>query len=214
MLAETPPKKTTVLEQKRFLRGVQRFEFAADGSVDVTFRNFSVHRQFKIPLKQIHPEWERIKYRAGGALLGTCVFGTLWIGTLVGAAFIRDTAARMAILCFPGTLLAIPFVASLVKLKTQAVDCVSFPIRNGGALHIWFDKPDSKTFQEFCAELSKRAREAAEGSENARSQAKSLAAEIDGLAKLRASGILSESEFAEAKARLIESIGERKIGFR
>lgn len=205
------PSKTTILEQKLFLRGRQKFELTEDDHIEVTFQDFSVHRKFKLPIWQIDPEPERIKYREGGTILGIWIFGILWIGTLIGAIFINDVGARMAIIFFPGLLFSIPFVACIVKFKKKSLDCLSFALRDGGALHIWHEKPDAKTFHAFCEELSRRAKGGFQT--EVHKTDKSLSAEIRELAKLKADGVLSDAEFERAKTKLIDTAGERKIGF-
>ncbi len=57
------PEKTNVIEQSSFLRGHQKFEIRPDGDMEVIFKRFSTHNQFKFPLWQLNPNPTRLKFR-------------------------------------------------------------------------------------------------------------------------------------------------------
>jgi hypothetical protein len=105
------------------------------------------------------------------------------------------------------------FWVCITKLLTTSVNANIFYYRNGkGQLHVWFEKPDAKTFHEFCETLSKKAEEAW-NNRPIEPTAQSLAGELAALKRLKDSGGLSDEEFERAKAKLLELTEKRKIGF-
>jgi hypothetical protein len=202
---------TTTLEQKVFLKGFQRFEILADGNLDITFKRFSIHRQFKVPLWQIILTPERITTRPTGAIVGSVIFGLLTLGTLIGMVIAQDMGTALALLA-PATFLGALLTACLCKLQTESIDGVSFYFRNGGQMHLWFEKPDAKTFQNFCDTLTKKTEEACQ-SHPFNPAVQSLAGEIAELNRLREKGVVSEIEFEQAKTKLLEGSSNHRIGF-
>jgi hypothetical protein len=85
-------------------------------------------------------------------------------------------------------------------------------LRQGGQIHVWFEKPEARVFQAFCETLTTKAEEVWQNRPAESSQ--SLAGEITALKKLVDSGTLSEDEFLKAKEKLINSAEDREIGFR
>ncbi len=200
-----------ILEQKAFLKGCQRFEILEDGNIDITFKRFSIHRQFKIPLWQVVSPPERIKTRPLGAIVGTIIFGLLSLTFLVCIFLAHDIPTGLALLgpfIFMGAL----FTVCFWKLKSDAVDGASFHFRGGGQMHIWFNLPDPNTFQKFCEILAKMATE--DYQKNIQYlPSTTLTGEILELKKLKDANILTESEFEKAKTKLLEGNSNRKIGF-
>src|SRR2546421_4308535 len=117
------PEKITTIEQRAFLRGYQKFEIRPDGDMEVIFKRFSTHNQFKFPLWR-----ERVAHgvsRGLGVLFGTspggaaenihafpssvsplrgfCRFGPITHGScraLFPGAALRLVLALIALCCF------------------------------------------------------------------------------------------------------------------
>jgi hypothetical protein len=205
------PQETLALEQKVFLKGFQRFEIHASGDLELTFKQFLTHRQFKIPLWQIVPNPERVKHRQIGNVIGIGVFGLFILGLATAACFSEKIGLVIALGIPIMILLAFVFIC-MWQLQAQSVNAMFFELRQGGQLSVWFEKPDAKSFHAFCETLTMKAEEAWQNRPVESSQ--SLAGEIAALKKLVDVGTISEAEFHKAKEKLINSAEGREIGFR
>ena len=209
------PEKTTSIEQRVFLRGYQKLVIRPDGDLEIFFKRFSVQRQFRIPLSQIHPKSERHKFNNIGSLVGFIIFSALSLFVLWGviSCFVSPTDRSVAyVLLFP-LIFFLGFAGvCFSKFRQQSVNAVIFYLRENGQVHVWFEKPDAKTFNDFCQTLSKEA-EAAWNNRPFEPAAQSLAGELAALKKLKDSGVLNDAEFERAKAKLLEQAEEKKIGF-
>jgi hypothetical protein len=210
------PERATALEQRKFLRGCQKFEIRPDGELEVTVKRFSFHNQFKFPLWHLNPSPTRRKFIPPGPIVGAVIFGLICAGfvvaMLVGLFTTRDWGLLGA-LAFPLFLFGIIFAACISKLLTMSVNANLFHFRNGpGQLLIWFGKPDEETFNDFCKTLSKKAEEAW-NNRAVDPTPQSLAGELAALKKLKDSGALNEAEFERAKAKLLEQADQKRIGF-
>jgi ribosomal protein S20 len=96
----------------------------------------------------------------------------------------------------------------------QSVNAVIFYTRDGGQIHVRFEKPDAPSFNSFCETLSKKCEEAW-NNRPIDPSVQSIAGEIAALKNLHDKGILSDAEFERAKAKLIDQteVKEKKIGF-
>jgi hypothetical protein len=209
------PEKITSIEQRAFLRGYQKLEIQSDGDLEVSFKRFSIQRQFRIPLWQINPKSERHKFQNIGSLVGFIIFTGLSLFTLWGfiVCLVSPTDKSVAgVLLFPLIFFLVFTGICFSKFRQQSVNAVIFYLREGGQVHVWFEKPDAKTFADFCQTLKKEA-EAAWSSRPFEPTAQSLAGELAALKKLKDSGVLNDVEFERAKAKLLEQAEEKKIGF-
>ena len=206
------PEKITTIEQRKFLCGYQKFEIREDGEMEVIVRRFWMHNQFKFPLWALNPSPIRVKFVQAGSLVGAIVFALFMAGIIAGMIVSRERETAFALL-FPLLFFGGVFWACIWKLRTQSVNANVYHYRDGrGQLPIWFDKPDPKTFKDFCETLTKKADEAwAHRAIEPSSQ--SLAGELAALKKLKDSGVLNEAEFERAKAKLLEQAEQRRIGF-
>lgn len=206
------PEKITTIEQRAFLRGYQKFEIRSDGELEITVKRFTTHNQFKFPLWHLNPSPSRIKFMQAGNLAGVIVFGLCELGIIAGMIAVRDSGVAM-VLGIPLFMLGLFFWVSFSKLLTTSVNSNVFYYRNGrGQIHIWFEKPDAKTYEAFCETLTKQAEEAW-NNRPVEPVPQSLAGELAALKKLKDSGVLSDAEFERAKAKLLEQAEQRKIGF-
>ena len=213
------PKKdsTTVIEQRAFLRGHQKLEIRPDGDLEVSFKRFSVQRQFRIPLSQINSKSERHKFLNVGSLAGFVIFSVMSLFTLWGVieCLRSETDKGVAgVLMFPLMFFLVFAWICFSKFRQQSVNAVIFYIREGGQIHVWFEKPNAITFNSFCENLAKKCEEAW-NNRPLDSSIQSIAGEIAALKNLHEKGVLSDAEFERAKAKLIDQTGQkdRKIGF-
>ena len=206
------PEHIAKIEQRVFLRGYQKFEIRPDGDMEVVFKRFSSHNQFKFPLWQLNSNPTRLKFSQPGSIVGAVIFGVCSLGVIVGMIASKDWGIVGA-LAFPLFLFGMLFWACFWKLQTQSVNANVYYFRNGnGQIHVWFEKPDVKTFRAFCETLTQKA-EDAWNNRPIEPFAQSLAGEIAALKKLKDSGVLNDAEFERAKAKLLEQVEQRKIGF-
>jgi len=206
------PDTSNSIEQKSFLRGRQKFEIRPDAEIEITFDRLTVHRKFKFPLWHLNPSPERLKFTQTGSLVGAIIFGACSAGVIAGMIGSHDWGLTAA-LGFPLFLFGCLFCICLWRFRTQSVNAMVYYFRNGdGQLHIWFEKPNPKTFQSFCEALTKHAEKAWQERPSDPS-AQSLAGEITALKKLKDTGVLSDAEFERAKTKLLEQVEQRRIGF-
>lgn len=206
------PEKITTLEQRAFLRGYQKFEIRPDGELEITVKRFASHNQFKFPLWHLSPSPARIKFMQPGNLAGAIIFGILCLGIIVWMIAARDSGIAIG-LGVPLVMFGVGCCACISKLVTTSVNSNVFRYRNGGGqIHVWFGKPDAKTYEAFCETLTKKAEEAW-NNRTGEPSPQSLAGELAALKKLKDSGVLSDAEFERAKAKLLEQAEQRKIGF-
>ena len=209
------PRENLILEQKAFMKGRQRLQIRPDGDLEIYFERLSTRRQFRIPLWQIVSKSERHKFLNSGNLVGTIIFGALTLGTLWGViSCLRSTTDKdvAIVLAFPLLFFGVFAWICFWRLRTQSVDAVVFYNREGGQIHVWFEKPDAGTFYSFCEALSKKAEEAW-NHRPLEPAAQSIAGEIAALKKLNSSGVLTDAEFERAKAKLLEQTEQKRIGF-
>jgi len=154
------PERNTVIEQRKFLCGYQKFEIRLDGELEVTFKRFSTHNQFKFPLWQLNPSPSRVKFAQPGAMIGAIIFGICCIGIVGGMIASKDLAIAAA-LGFPLFFLGGFFWLSIWNFQTKSVNASVFYFRQGnGQIRIWYERPDTNAFQSFCESLSKKAEDA------------------------------------------------------
>ena len=203
---------TNTIEQRAFLRGYQRFEIRPDGNMEVVFKRFTTHNQFKFPLWQLDPNPTRLKYTQPGSIVGGVIFGICCLCVIMGMFASKDVTI-VAALAFPLFLFGVVFGSCLWKLQTQSINANVYRFRNSdGQIHVWFEKPDARAFVAFCETLTKRAEEAW-NNRPIDPAPQSLAGELAALKRLKDSGVLSDAEFERAKAKLLEQAEQRKIGF-
>lgn len=211
------PETTTTIEQRGFLKGYQKLVIRPDGDLEVFFKRFSIQRQFRVPLAQINPKSERHKFQNVGSLVGTIIFSVLSLITLWGgiSCLLSPPDRSVApVLLFPFAFFVVFTGVCFFKFGQQSVNAMIFYFRDGGQIHVWFEKPDAKTFNSFCETLSKKCEEAWNNRPLDLS-VQSIAGEIAALKNLHNKGVLSDSEFERAKAKLIDQTEpkDKKIGF-
>jgi hypothetical protein len=211
------PETTTAIEQRGFLKGYQKLVIRSDGDLEVFLKRFSAQRQFRIALSQINPKSERHTFQSVGSLVGVIVFCVLSLFTLWGViSCLLSPPDRCvaAVLLFPLTFFVVFACVCFSKFRQESVDAVIFYLREGGQVHVRYEKPDATTFNSFCETLSRKC-EDAWNNRPIDPSVQSIAGEIAALKNLHARGVLSDAEFERAKAKLIDQsdVNEKKIGF-
>lgn len=208
------PEKITSIEQRAFLRGYQKFEIRPDGDLEITFRRYPMHNQFKVPLWHLNPSPTRIKYFQVGTLVGIILLALLNCGIFLGIIASRKDIGTAEALVVPFLCLILFLGVCIWNFRVKSVNATVFTYRNGrGQLHIWHAKPDPKTYEAFCESLARHATEAW-NSRPVEPAANTLAGELAALKKLRDTGVLNDAEFERAKAKLLEQQEEKRIGFK
>ncbi len=207
--------ETLCIVQKAFVKGKQKLEIRTDGDLEITFKSIFIQRQFRVPLAQIIPKSERHKIKDPGAMVGLCIFGLLTFATLYGMFTCFSSPSDRDV----AGILFIPFLFFLVfalvcffRLRTQSVNATVFYTRGGNEIDVWFEKPDTESFNSFCETLSKKAQEAWDNRQ-VDPAPQSLAGELTALKKLKDSRVLNDAEFERAKAKLLEHAEQKRIGF-
>jgi len=211
------PETNATIEQRGFLKGYQKLVIRPDGDLEVFFKRFSIQRQFRIPLAQINSKSERHKFQNVGSLVGTIIFSVLSLITLWGgiSCLLSPPDRSVApVLLFPFAFFVVFTGICFSKFGQQSVNAMIFYIRDGGQIHVWFEKPEPETFRAFCETLSRKCEEAW-NNRPLDPSVQSIAGEITALKNLHDKGVLSDSEFERAKAKLIDQaeLKDKKIGF-
>ncbi|MDB6064857.1 MAG: hypothetical protein JWR26_1065 [Pedosphaera sp.] len=198
------------LEQKIFSKGTQSFELREDEDhVRVTTRRGGSLSEYKVPIEVLSPEPNRFKRLDIQMLVGTVIFGCLAVAFIIPAYKTQEWGYLWVTF-----FLALPAIACGYKFKLQSQASSIFYSKESGnvALVLWDANPTQAAFDEFCRALNERVRkmEVKFSSRNGLSAAD----ELRKLGDLRKDGILSESEFAAAKAKILDSFEKRSIGFK
>lgn len=205
------PQKTTVLEQKVFLRGSQRLEITQDGDLKYVRKQMTSRQEFKIPLWQINPNAERIKRLELPTLIVTIVAGLIALFVISKMFSQRDASTLLSLRIITGILL---FVAGICfwSYQNNSINSLVFYFRHGGGIPLWHNKPNAETFEAFSHHLSTKAEEAW-NNQPVDAGSQTLSGELTALKKLNDSGVLNDEEFERAKAKLLDKEDERRIGF-
>jgi hypothetical protein len=198
------------LEQKLLAKGRQSFELREDDDhVRVTTRRGGSLNEYKVPIEILSPEPSRFKRLDVQMLVGAVIFGCS------AAAFVIPTVktGEWGYL-WVGFFLLLPAIACAYKCKVQSqASSIFYSKANGEAvLVLWEANPTKASFDEFCRALNERVRKM-EVKFSSR-HGMSAADELRKLGELRKDGILSEAEFAAAKAKILDSFENRNIGFK
>ena len=184
-----------------------------DGYLQYTFKRLSVFRQFKVPLWQIDPNYQRLKFSPPGPIIGVAIFGILLIVIIYGMLGTREKGTVLALL-IPLLMVTTILGACIWHLRNRSVNCLAFPLRNGPMqFHIWFDLPEPRSFKSFCDALAK-ATEDAWQNRPPNPESVGLADQIKELQKLRDDKVLTDAEFELAKRKVIGLPPENRSGFR
>jgi hypothetical protein len=196
------------IEQAEWLRGSQSFEVRdGDDFVKVATNFKGTLNEFQVPLNIIHPEPNRFKANNRAGLFCMILFGLLSLLMLM-LSFHEPAFLMMLVFFVP------MFIAGLVQFRRMSVDAQIFRSRINGQnlLVIWRDLPDKTVFDEFISAFQGKLKKVDVPVTGPTNQ--SIADEIRKLGELKKDGLLSETEFTEAKARLLGLLEKRDIGFR
>lgn len=198
------------LEQRMFSRGKQSFELKDDDDyIRVSTSRRGNASEYRVPLEIISPDPNRLKRLDIQSLVGAIVF-TLGTAALLIPVFVYKEWGFL-IIC---GLVALPAVGFLYQCRARSVNASVYYARNNGqsVLVVWNANPSQTVVDEFCAELTQRARRL--DNKMRFKQSLSPADELRKLGELRKDGVLTEEEFVQAKAKVLEGMENRSIGFK
>jgi hypothetical protein len=196
------------LEQHAWLRGKQAFEVRENEEVIRVMTHFGSRlNEYQIPLNVVHPEPNRFKSLNMTGVITMALFGALSLWMLVLAIFIDRGFAIMLLFFLPF------FFAGLRQHRRMSLDAQLFHSRINAQnlLVLWRNLPTIQEFENFTKGLQERLRKVEIPITNPLNQ--SIADELRKLAELKKDGIISETEFSGAKAKLLGALEQRKIGF-
>lgn len=155
----------------------------------------------------IHPEPNRFKSSDRAGIVVMALFGSLSL-LMVCLAFKEPAFAMMLVFFLPLVF------AGLAQYRRLSVDAQIFRSRINGqnVLALWRNNPSIEAFETFSKGLHERLRKVEIPIMNPLNQ--SIADELRKLGELQKDGIITESEFSEAKAKLLGALEQRKIGFK
>jgi len=195
------------LEQSAWLRGKQSFEVREHEDMIRVLTEFrSTLNEYQIPLNVMHPEPNRFKRSDMAGLITMFIFGSLSL-LMVALAIFREPAFGLMVIFFLPV-----FFFGFAQYRRLSVDAQIFRSRINGQnlLVLWRDNPDTQQFGTFTKGLRERLLKVEIPISNPLNQ--SIADELRKLGELKKDGIITESEFSEAKAKLLGAFEQRKIG--
>jgi hypothetical protein len=201
---------TLRLEQRMFSKGKQSFELReAEDVLRVATSKAGNSHEYTLPIEIISPDPSRVKRLDHQMLIGAIIFGLLVLGS-VWLAVKYHSWETLFITFF----LMLPLVGCAYQFRQRSINASVFYNRHSGqsVLMLWDANPSPTVFDEFCKNLSERARRWEKKLNS--SQANSAADELRKLGDLHKDGVLSGEEFTQAKARVPAGMGKRSIGFK
>lgn len=206
-------KEIARLDQSARLKGKRSFILQDDGILKVSSSNSGRRMEFTVNISQLNPEPTREAFTARQMFIGMLVSAFIVV-VLVICASVPETTheASLALLFFSGFML-LPTLLCWREYLKQSYDLIVFQNQvDGQRLFLLANLPTPASVEDFVSKLkaditSKR--------EDIKPFSLSLADQIKELGKLKESGLLTDDEFAKAKANLIEASSPRPpIGFR
>lgn len=205
----------STLHQKKTLQRSWSFILDDAGSLRVQTRQRGTEKDFIVELRNLSPKAMRTRNTAWVMWIFGWAFAAGWVATLLSILIgLRGDpwAGRLVLMAF----VSIIFVPIALKALQQAAagtyNATLFHNRWNGQAAISVDNnsPDPEAAQKFI-ELLTRQVELAAPSE---ARGEGLADQVEKLNELRQRGVLTDTEFAAAKERLLAGTApEKKIGF-
>ncbi len=202
--------------QKKMFRGRQEFRLQDDDHIFISFKTHGGERSFTIALAGLDPRSARIKTSAYGFLIAAVPTALFTAFMLLGVILQRTAAEVIQALIVTVVFGGISFLCFRENAR-KSTDIVTFYSRANGkpVLLPWYNNPNKAAFDTFITELTNRIKESIKrADETPRVFANTMAGEIMALKKLVDDGVLNGAEFERAKAKLLETAGEKRpIGF-
>jgi hypothetical protein len=203
------------LKQSEFLKGRRRFELHEGGQLHVATKSPKGEQEYSLELRNLGEKTMKTRGRSLG----------MWIAGWVIAGGFAAVAVAMFIGMASETIGGRLMVIGLVGVMVLPIALVAFrnAIRSSYDLTIFYNrwtgevaftvtntKPDPATVEQFVTLLTKEIERAAPF----QVKGEGLADQIGRLDELRVRGVLTDTEFAAAKQRVLTTGGEEKrIGF-
>lgn len=193
----------TVLSQQSRSKGESRtFEIYNDKFVKVTSQSLFGNQNYHLNLSMLEPWPVHHRHFSRRWLLSLIFFAlaTLAFGFYLYMNQDQNTLGRMLPFIITFILLT---VGSLILLIHQSPNVIEFRSRYGGCvlLRLLHNKPHSKTFRAFVAELKTRILAASQAVTFDKQQM--LAIELKELRRLTDSGALTEEDYERANKRIM-----------
>lgn len=193
----------TVLSQQSRSKGESRtFEIYNDKFVKVSNQRLFGNRNYHLNLSMLEPWPVHHRHLSWRWLLSLIFFSlaTLTLGFYLCVNHDQNTLTR--ILPFIITFILLT-VGSLILFVYHSPNVTEFRSRYGGCvlLRLFHNKPDSKTFRAFVAELKTRILAASEAITFEKQQM--LAIELKELRRLTDEGALTEEDYERANKRIM-----------
>lgn len=200
------------LDQAATFKGRRSFTIQKDGTVLATYSEPDLHQEITLQLAGINPNVSREKHVASDMIVGFCLFLIPTIGFLWGA--ISAPFGSNPFWWFFGAFIVFLLPVGLCwrEYIRKSYDLLVFvePM-TGNRLVLFREVPTQAAVDRFLGALQaaiQKAREAATSSGSGL-----LSDEFERLAALRDRGVLSETEFQQAKKSLLGDAENRRIGF-
>ena len=192
-------KEIAQLRQNTVLKGKSCYTLRDDGILCISCTRDGRRQEFQVEVRHLNPEPIRDKRAAISMIVGMAIFG-LAAGGIAIAAIVMLAWSALILAAF----FLLPFLMCLHSYEKQSYDVVIFQNTvTGGQIAFHNDIPSAKEFAEFIERLRAEIK-TQQG--KASVAPKSLSQELESLAKLRESGVLTEAEFTNAKQNLSNSV--------
>jgi hypothetical protein len=204
------------LEQRATFKGYRSFVIQNDGKVVATYCSPGSRQEITHDLAALRPNMTREKHLATEMIAGMCIFAVPALGFL-GATF-TTSFGTSAFFWFSGIFLVflLPLGLCWREYVVRSYDLLEFlePM-TGNRLILFRSVPNQAAVNAFVGTLQQAIRKAREAADVGATRGRgTLSDELERLAALRDRGVLTDSEFQQAKTALLASLErKRDIGF-
>lgn len=192
------------LNQESNARGEKRlFEIYNDKFIKVTRSNIISNSSYHLNLSMLAPWPIRHRTFSWPWLLAVLYFSVATLAYTAYIFYFQESGKLERLLPFVVIFLLLSLAAFLMFLY-QSPNVIEFKSRYGncGVLSLLYNKPNKKEFTAFIEEIKLRSLSASQVVTIDKSQMLSI--EMDELRRLRNEGIITQQNYADAKARIIK----------
>ena len=192
------------LHQESNARGEKRlFEIYNNKFIKVTTNSLLHNNNYHLNLSMLAPWPTRHTAFSWQWLLAVLYFSVATVAFSAYLLYFQDSAKLERLLPFIVIFLLLT-IAALIMFLYQSPNVIEFQSRYGncGVLSLLYNKPNKKEFKQFIEEIKLRSLSASQVVTIDKSQM--LKIEMDELRRLRNEGIITQHNYADAKARIIQ----------
>jgi hypothetical protein len=214
LATETAMATLFALHQKKRFQRSWSFILNDEGSVHVQTKRRGGAQDFIVELRNLHPRSARTRSCAWTAWIFGGLLAAVWLVAMVSVLIgLREDpwVSKLTMMAFL-SLILLPFVIKvLAKAAQETYDVTLFYNRwnQQAVLSIANHQPDAATAEQFISALTRQTELAAPSEV----RGEGLADQVAKLDEMRQRGLLTDTEFATAKQRLLGGAEEKKIGF-